>query len=168
MMEEINPKLIQKLESLGLNNLHSLAVLFIVNNSSLFDPMDVDEYIHESEMGEYLIRSKVIQKQKGQWELLESIFDNSSEKKNWVKFKSLLFSDYGFTLKGHSNNPIGYLIKDEGKCITALNELLKTANMEDILEQAEQYYREGEYLKNLDNWLSIMTVGTPKVKNKFI
>mgnify|MGYP000019840637 CR=1 FL=1 len=170
-MEQINKKLKRKLEDLGLDNLHSYSVILMVQNVSLF-PNDVfEEFIHDSDMGEYLIKAGVIQKVNGVWKLPTSLFDNSEETKNWKKFKTLLFNDYGFTLKGHSDNPIGYLIKDEGVCSSALNELLKTADMEDILKEAEKYYKEGEYLKGLDKWLSEVIISSNHSydkKNKFI
>lgn len=39
--------------------------------------------------------------------------------------------------------------------------------MDNILESADEYYKEGEYLRNLDNWLKIVEVAPPK-RNKFI
>jgi len=170
-MEELNPKLVQKLELIGLNNLHSISVLLMIHNVNLFDPVDVNEFIHDSPMGEYLISNGIILYKNNKWTLSESLFDNSQEKVNWKKFKNLLFNEYKFTLKGHSDNPIGYLIKDEKVCSTALNELLKTADMEDILKEAERYYSEGEYLKGLDKWLSEVVISSgysPSKKNKFI
>lgn len=160
-----NNILIQELENKGLNNIHSLSLLLTIHNKELFNLLDLEEFIHESEMGEFLIKEKIIVKIKSNWTIPLGLFDNIFEQ--WKEFKQRLFTEYYFTLKGHPNNQIGYLIKDEVNCAQSLNVLLNSYSVESILESVNEYYKEGEYLKNLDNYLKIVEISTPK-KNKFV
>lgn len=165
IMTRFNEILLTELEDKGLNNIHSLSLLLMIQNKELFNDLELEEYIHDSPMGEFLIKEKIIMKLKSNWVIPLGLFDNILEQ--WKEFKSRLFTEYGFTLKGHPENQIGYLIKDELECARSLSTLLTTAHMDNILESADEYYKEGEYLRNLDNWLKIVEVAPPK-RNKFI
>ena len=162
-----NEKLIQELENIGLNNIHSLSLLLTIYNSELFNELELEEFIHESSMGEYLIQHKIIVKFKSKWIIKDGLFSSVFE--DWKIFKTKLFTEYGFTLKGHPRNQIGYLIKNEIECANHLSKLLENSDIETILESANEYYQEGDYLKGLDKWLAEVVISSEPInQNKFI
>ena len=59
-MTRFNETLLTELEDKGLNNIHSLSLLLMIQNKELFNDLELEEYIHDSPMGEFLIKEKII------------------------------------------------------------------------------------------------------------